>query len=353
MTAFLKLIGTTTQVAPCAKLNVRLKVEGRGKDGLHLLSMINVLTSLRDDMTVTFTEGSNVTASCTASPELQAVQAGALAELNNAEGNLAVKAAKLFLDKFKIPLGVHIDILKRIPIGAGLGGGAADAGAVLRALTKSCKEIAIAEGKVAPEAFSAESIRLALAVGADVPFFYHGCFARVTGVGEKVDKFDARFLEDIKILILLPKRDGAIIGNSTKGVYDHLRAAHPDLPMKRDMKGEQYGEALRLNTAMEGYEPIPSKTIRASLWKQILPLVGNDLEPSAVAVNPVLGEVLARLRERPEFASGVTGSGSALFVLPRSMEWFKTQGYSLVMETLSSFDLHYIPAHLINVPEDA
>ena len=222
----------------------------------------------------------------------------------------------------------------------------------MRILSQVCGEILVAEKKVAKEALGAECVRIALAVGSDVPYFFRGTFARVTGVGEQVDKLDAKFLQGVKAVVVLPTQTGIIVPNSTKAVYDKFRDANPVVASTRDMKAEQYAETLRLNTEMEGYEPMPSKTIRSSLWRQLMPLVENDLESAAVGINPVLGEMLKRLRAHKDIVASVTGSGSALFILPRAQDWFDKNGVSVVKELLEGVDYHQIETSLINVATD-
>ena len=90
------------------------------------------------------------------------------------EDTLAVKAARLFVEKFETR-GVNIEIVKRIPIGGGLGGGSADAAATLRAMA------------LLFDVSFEEAEPLAKEIGADVAFLYHGGFARCTGIGDEIE----------------------------------------------------------------------------------------------------------------------------------------------------------------------
>lgn len=330
-------MGRSYQVAAHAKLNLRLKIEGRRADGYHLLSMLNVLMGFADKVELTFSEAGGVGIEVVS--ELN--EAGDDALLST-ERNLAAVAARLVLDRFKIPLGVRIVLTKRIPLGAGLGGGSSDAGAVIRFLVRCFEDYVIQDGIIPREEFTAEVIKLAAAVGSDVPFFVRGGFARVTGVGDIIEQYDARFVAGVRCLVVLPRAT-----NPTKSVYDAFRKAKPVIPMQRDLAGEQYGEALRLNTPTEGYEPFPSRTIKASLWRQLLTLVHNDLEATVAEFSPIVGETLAKLRRIPDTVSGITGSGSGMFVLPKTLDYFNKNGTGMVREALAGSDLNIVETELV------
>ena len=91
--------------------------------------------------------------------------------------NLAVRAARAFLESARLAASVDIRLAKRIPAAAGLGGGSSDAGAVLRTLAAAF-----------PDALSPDAVaRLGLRLGADVPFFLDPRPALVTGVGERIE----------------------------------------------------------------------------------------------------------------------------------------------------------------------
>ncbi len=329
-------VGRSYHLVAPAKLNLRLKVEGRRADGFHLLSMLNVLTAYHDEVKVTFCAEPGVAlevfSDCTqCDPGVSSV-----------EKNIAAVAARLFLDKFQIPLGVRLSLKKNIPLGSGLGGGSSDAGAVLRFFLRCFTERIVQEGIVAREALLGEVIKLAVGIGADVPFFVRGSFARVTGVGDLIERYDARFLSDVRCLIIVPP-----VSNSTKEVYNAFRAKSPIVERKRDLAGEQYGETLRLNTAVEGYEPFPSRTIRASLWRQLLAQVQNDLESVVCEFSPLVGQTLAELRKVPEVVSSITGSGSAIFVLPKTLDYFDKNGTGIMREVLAGRGLCFVETELV------
>ncbi|MDH4322176.1 MAG: 4-(cytidine 5'-diphospho)-2-C-methyl-D-erythritol kinase, partial [Desulfobulbaceae bacterium] len=165
-----------------AKVNLYLEVTGRRADGYHdLLSFMQKL-ELADTIMVTLDEeGSGV--------EMSANVEG----LPLDDGNLAVRAAHAFLRETGLSGGVIIDLDKRIPIAAGLGGGSSDAAAVLTALN----------GMTGLPLNSDRLQATALALGADVPFLVSDFAAAwATGVGEKLRA--AAPLADCHVLLVNP-----------------------------------------------------------------------------------------------------------------------------------------------------
>ena len=148
-----------------AKVNLTLDVLGKRADGYHDIKSVMQTISIRDDIEIDLETGKPWKLSCSRD------------DIPADETNLAWKAAKVFFDTAKIdPNGIEIRITKRIPSEAGLGGGSADAGAVLRALNKH---------------YGAPFSILALAeigslVGSDVPFCTVCGTALVEGRGERL-----------------------------------------------------------------------------------------------------------------------------------------------------------------------
>ena len=158
---------TVTERAPC-KANLYLDVVGLRADGYHGIESVMATLPLSDAVSVTRTE-SDVSVAMTSG--------GALTpELNSlpVEKNLAYRAAKLFFESSGIDGGADIKIEKNIPSRFGLGGGSADAAATLRALDR------LYDTGYGDE----ELCRLALALGADVPFCVARGVALCRGVGE-------------------------------------------------------------------------------------------------------------------------------------------------------------------------
>ncbi len=158
---------TTLYEGAFAKLNLTLDVLGKREDGYHDLKSVMQTISIRDDVEIDVGTGKPWTLSCTAEG------------IPCDERNLAWKAAKVFCDAAKKdPNGLAIRITKRIPMEAGMGGGSADAAAVLRALNRHYNSpfsiLALAE--------------LGGQVGSDVPFCVLCGTAMCEGRGERLRK---------------------------------------------------------------------------------------------------------------------------------------------------------------------
>ena len=150
-----------------AKVNLTLDVLDKREDGYHDLKSVMQTLSIRDDIEIDVGTGKPWKLLCTKEG------------IPTDERNLAWKAAKVYCDALnKDPNGLEIRITKRIPVEAGMGGGSADAAAVLRALNdyygNPLSILALAE--------------LGAQVGSDVPFCVVGGTAMVEGKGEKLRK---------------------------------------------------------------------------------------------------------------------------------------------------------------------
>lgn len=180
-----------------AKVNLTLEVLGRRDDGYHDIVSIMQTVDLAD--TLTLEEADGITLECD-DPTL----AGA--------DNLALKAARLLADETGVKRGVRITLRKGIPVAAGLGGGSADAAAVLLGLDRLWKP------KLPPERLSS----LAAKLGSDVPFFLHGGTAMVQGRGEVVRPMppaDIKWLVVLTPAINIPSKTAALYARLTQGDY--------------------------------------------------------------------------------------------------------------------------------------
>lgn len=172
-----------------AKINISLDVIGKREDGYHLLSMIMQNIELYDEI------------------EVEKIESGIVITCNKSfiptdERNLAYKAAKLFLETYNIESGVSIDIVKNIPVAAGLAGGSADCATVLKMLNDMFDINASEE----------ELMNLGATLGADVPYCIKGGTALCEGIGEKITPIKS-FKNKIVLLVKPP------FGVSTKDVY--------------------------------------------------------------------------------------------------------------------------------------
>jgi 4-diphosphocytidyl-2-C-methyl-D-erythritol kinase len=151
------------QVAAPAKINLNLRVVGRNDaTGYHDIETWMAPLTLADELRVELTDAPGIALTCS-DPEL-----------DNGSGNLAWRAAEIFLRETNTTGGARIELHKRIPHGAGLGGGSSDAAAVLKALNElsGCPLDASALENLGAE------------LGSDVPFFICGQAAMASGRGE-------------------------------------------------------------------------------------------------------------------------------------------------------------------------
>ncbi|MDO4742795.1 MAG: 4-(cytidine 5'-diphospho)-2-C-methyl-D-erythritol kinase [bacterium] len=182
-----------------AKINLSLSVTGKLSDGYHTIETVMQSVDLHDTLTVSVNNTGKINV-LTDSEEL------------NKEINIAAIAAELFLAEVKSELGVDIFIQKRIPQAAGLGGGSADAAAVIKALNRIFNN----------PLDNAQLVKLALNVGADVPFCLDGGTCLATGKGEKLQS-----------VCQMPQCSIVLVKNTVKGstgqMYqkiDEIRTQH-------------------------------------------------------------------------------------------------------------------------------
>ena len=245
------------QFAP-AKINLYLHILGRRADGFHELETLMAPISLGDTLDIELIgEGIEFTCSDPA--------------LSDAKDNLATKAARVFLDEFKLETGVRIHLEKAVPVGAGLGGGSSDAAAVLLAL-RDLTKIGCADEKLA---------ELAARLGSDIPFFIYRTQAICKGRGEIIEPI--KLSESFQGLLVHPG-----FGVSTPWCYK-IYAQNP----KQGAAGRQFADF----------------TLR------------NDLEPPAFSKYQWLPTAKAWFQKQPEaLDSLMSGSGSSVFALTASDE---------------------------------
>lgn len=239
-----------------AKLNLCLYLGGRRDDGLHELCSLFEPLALADLLTVEPAERDEVLC-----PGVDGAP----------EENLAARALAALREAGWAREPLRIEVEKRVPVAAGLGGGSADAAAVLR----------LAAGEAGGLA------EIAAALGADVPSQLRPALALVGGAGERVEPLPAPVPH---AALLLPGGGGL----STAAVF----AEADRLGLGRD-PGELAELAARLRVAAgAGESPLAYAE-----------LLVNDLEPAARALRPEIGAALERLREAGAALAILSGSG--------------------------------------------
>ena len=263
---------TTLYEGAYAKLNLTLDVLGKREDGYHDLQSVMQTISIRDDVEIDIGTGKPWSLQCS----VEGIPCD--------ERNLAWKAAKVFFDTIKKdPDGLEIRILKRIPMEAGMGGGSADAAAVLRALNKHYNNpfsiFALAE--------------LGAQVGSDVPFCVVCGTAMVEGRGERI-----RVLPDMPdCVFVVCKPDFSV---STPELYKKLDevaiAKHPD------------------NRAMES-------ALLAGDLGRVAENVYNVFDPVVTAEHLELNYIKSIFNSYGAVGFQMTGSGSAVFAIMPEFEY--------------------------------
>lgn len=248
----------------CAKINLFLRVTGRRADGYHELDSVFLPISLSDKihLEIRKSDEPSVAVKCN------------VAELGRSQQNIAARAARSFMSEFDLTAEVLIDLEKHIPTGAGLGGGSSDAATML------CMMAAAAQ--LTDEATAGRLRRIALSLGADVPFFLDPRPARVTGIGERIAPLEG--VPSMPIVLAVPPFEV-----STKAIFGELKpdrwsGAAADAQIDAIVRGEIAQEHLV-----------------------------NDLAAVAVAQFPEIRRLKGLLEDSGATAAQMSGSGGAVF----------------------------------------
>jgi 4-diphosphocytidyl-2-C-methyl-D-erythritol kinase len=273
-----------------AKINLHLRVGPRREDGFHPLMTWMVTVGLFDTLELKnvdstgggWTDGSAGSLTLATSDPALPVDAR----------NLVVRAASALADARRRRVGegpltgkwASAFLTKRIPSGAGLGGGSSDAASALMSLNRMW-DVGLNASELA---------QIGATLGSDVPFFFHGPSSICTGRGEVVRPIGvpkARWA-----LLVMPR-----VGVSTAAAYDAF-----DRMCQTDSKWGQDGSVVD--------EPDWSVWVGLDS-SSLLPQLANDLEPAAFAVQPLVGELRTSLEMKLNRPVRMSGSGSTLFTL--------------------------------------
>lgn len=263
---------TTLYEGAFAKLNLTLDVLGKRSDGYHDLRSVMQTVSVRDDIEIDVGTGKPWVLHCDKD------------DIPCDERNLAWKAAKVFCDAAKKdPNGLEIRITKRIPSQAGMGGGSADAAAVLRALNRYYDHpfsiLALAE--------------IGAEVGSDVPFCTVCGTAMVEGRGEKLRKLPD--MPDCFFVICKPD----------------FSASTPELYKKLDENGI---------TGRPDNQAMESALLSGDLGR-VAENIANVFDPLVTKEHLELNYIKSILNSYGSLAQQMTGSGSAVFGILPSFEY--------------------------------
>lgn len=253
-----KMLGRI-KLKACAKLNLCLDVIGTRQDGYHLLESVMQSISLSDYVTIS-RKKSGIKVKCS---KLDIEQ----------ERNIAYKAAKIFFDEMGIDKGAKIKINKRIPDKAGMGGGSADAAAVLVGLNKLYKT----------KLSAFQLCQIGEKVGADVPFCIIGGTQLVRGIGEVLTRLD-----DCPNCYFVVVRGNE--GVSTKEAYE-------------DLDNASSAPALRIEKVIEAL----SVNNFGALKGNLINVFEHTTRLSCIK------ETVEKLKSLGAIEAAMTGSGSAVF----------------------------------------
>lgn len=256
-----------------AKINLAIDVKKRDENGYHDIDMVTLPITLHDVLEMEQLISRHGIFITSDDPSLICD-----------EGNLAFKALKAMEDNFSFSKGYRIQIYKRIPMNAGLGGGSADAAGIIRAICKLYNM----------DAHDPKIIKVARSIGSDVPFCLLNKPARVLGTGENIIPLDNKL--DYHVIIIKPHK-----GLSTKDVYEKYdtipeeEREHPDI--------SALIEAIKIGDEQKMFENMK-----------------NGLYKPASLLCPVISGILNDFKKMGFPLYSMTGSGNACFALSKDLE---------------------------------
>ena len=242
-----------------AKLNIGLSIYNQRDNGFHDISSHFQEINWCDNIEIKLINTSNINFYTTG-----------IAVPDNKD-NICVQAALLFNDKYNIHDGVSINLVKNIPVGAGLGGGSSDAAAIIKGLYK-LHNIPFCES---------EAIALCKNIGSDVPFFINGGLQYLEGIGSELSPLPPYF-KDYIFLIVYPN-----INISTSWAYS------------------QYKIYLDNQSAYNKFGPLQVPINWESFY--------NDFDKVVLSAYPEIRCIKQTLNDCNCLLSNLSGSGSAVF----------------------------------------
>lgn len=255
-----------------AKLNLFLRILGSRPDGYHEIETILHGIGLSDDLEVSLTSSSRVEIDMRFADGLQG-------ELPTAEDNVIWAVASRLVELGALNAGLHVRVTKRIPIGAGLGGGSGNAAGVLVALNE------LWDTRLGPDDLG----KLAGSIGADVPYCIDGGTAFATARGDALTPLPA------------PENFNFVLGMSNEPLYTRDVYERWEL----DDDGPAVGGAS-ITLALGGGDAA-----------EVASLLHNDLEPAVFSLRPELQGKKEALLAAGALGAAITGSGPTLFGMAR------------------------------------
>ena len=240
-----------------AKVNLALDIVGQDDRGYHLLDMIMAPINIYDELAVTYYDKDVVVCQSMEIPEV----------------NTMSRMLSLLKRTFHIESCFKVEVIKRIPMEAGLAGGSADAAALMVAILEM-EHISISLD---------EKISLAKQIGADVPFCLVNQWARVQGIGEVIRPIETNW--KLKALLVKPN-----VGISTPKAFKNW---HEQAPLKVNVSNVE-------------------KSIVHQDYASLFEMMDNTLEPIAKRMEPVLEEIHDKMIKNGIQRVLMSGSGSSM-----------------------------------------
>lgn len=292
------------KVPAFAKLNLDLRVLHKRPDGYHELRTIFQTISLKDTLTIEFERARQTELTLDSAIEIP--------------DNLVLRAARAVLNELKISARIHFRLEKRIPMGAGLGGGSSDAASVLLALPALAgKQIEIGELS-----------RIAASLGSDVPFFLYGGTA--LGLGRGTELYP---LPD------LPPLSAVVVATGV-----HVSTAEAYRALNRPVRGDV---STKVTTALTSADELRILgEFQTIAWEVGCARPGqlafrNDFEAPVFINHPGLALLVKKLRRLGAEPARMTGSGSAIFGMFSSQK--KAQSAALRLGTEIASPVRFLP----------
>jgi 4-diphosphocytidyl-2-C-methyl-D-erythritol kinase len=260
-----------------AKVNLFLEVTGRRKNGYHTLNTLFARINIYDVLDMEVVNGNK--------PTLEIIDELGTGELSAGPDNLVLRAAEAFYKSFRVGVGIKIVLTKRIPMGAGLGGGSSDAAGTLLGLAKLLDIELNAAKKKKLHAIAAK-------LGADVPFFLkEENFCRASGIGDR--------LRPVKVAKSLPYMVLAWpgFGSPTGPVYQALP------PRRRREILTRLSQLDKLIRSLKKGRPVEE-------WGGLL---FNRLEQAELPVMKEVAQARRILEAAGAKGTRMSGSGSSVF----------------------------------------
>lgn len=300
---------TSIRTRAHAKINLDLRILGRRPDGYHEIETLMHTIGLHDELEIRRTDTPGLELECVGVPGTP-----------GGPDNLVYRAAETLLRLADTSSGVRIRLTKRIPMGAGLGGGSSDCAATIVSLHFLLRLRLPFD----------ELEQIAARFGSDVPFFLHSGLAVALGRGEQILRMTGR--RRARVVLATPRVHVATADAYRWFAETRKRTARPATRRRSD----QYLKAM-------------TASYRRGDWSGL----SNDLEGVVFERYPALAQIKACMQQHGAAMAQMTGSGSAVFGIFEEENSIRAARKALSRIGIPSLRTHLLPRGCGNVPESA